>query len=79
LLEVELGTGRTHQIRAHFKAIDHPVLGDDRYGDPRRNHALDMPRLFLHAAKLSLPHHNGTVEAQAPLPADLAGVLAKLR
>jgi len=52
LLEIELGTGRKHQIRVHFSGLGHPVAGDKRYGagtDP-------LKRLALHAHKLSFPH-----------------------
>ena len=52
LLEVELGTGRKHQIRVHFSGLGHPVAGDKKYGavsDP-------LKRLALHAHKLSFPH-----------------------
>jgi len=52
LLRVRLETGRTHQIRAHLKAIGHPVLGDPEYGVP----GLGLPRQFLHAARLAFDH-----------------------
>jgi RluA family pseudouridine synthase len=60
LLEVELDTGRTHQIRAHLAAVGHPLLGDPRYGNPNKNawaretHGVARP--LLHAARLRLPH-----------------------
>jgi 23S rRNA pseudouridine1911/1915/1917 synthase len=53
LLEVRPVTGRTHQIRAHLAAIDHPVLGDPLYGAPA--HAADVPRLWLHAWRIRFP------------------------
>jgi len=55
LLEAELLTGRTHQIRVHLAHIGHPVLADDRYGDFELNRALrkkGLKRMFLHAARL---------------------------
>jgi len=63
LLEVELDTGRKHQIRAHLAAIGCPVVGDDRYGTR-------AARLCLHAFRLSLPHpeHGRRLELQAELP-----------
>ena len=54
LLTVELMTGRTHQIRVHAAAIDHPVAGDERYGNGVSPPGLK--RLFLHAATLAVPH-----------------------
>ena len=59
LLEAELLTGRTHQIRAHLAHLKHPVLGDERYGDFELNKALrkeGLKRMFLHAARLSFAH-----------------------
>ena len=77
LLEAELLTGRTHQIRVHLAHLGHPVLGDDRYGDFELNRALrkeSLKRMFLHAASIAF-RHPGTGEATtivSPLPADLA-------
>jgi len=81
LLEVRLVTGRTHQIRAHLAAIDHPVLGDPLYGAPSR--VADVPRLWLHALRLALPPKLAatlrvTREIECPLWADLAAHLARL-
>ena len=56
LLEAELLTGRTHQIRVHLAHLGHPVLGDDKYGDFELNKALrkqGLKRMFLHAARRS--------------------------
>lgn len=53
LLEVELITGRTHQIRAHFAHIGHPLLGDGKYGDNRINRETGYPRQALYARKLT--------------------------
>jgi 23S rRNA pseudouridine1911/1915/1917 synthase len=78
LVEAVLHTGRTHQIRAHFAAIGHPVVGDTLYGAPRilragtRNLAL-LDRNFLHAARIGFSHPSSGawVEVRAPLPKDL--------
>jgi 23S rRNA pseudouridine1911/1915/1917 synthase len=78
LVECNLETGRTHQIRVHLAAIGHPVVGDTRYG--RARPALDCPRPFLHAERLAFAHPI-TGEAMAfesALPDDLASVLATL-
>jgi 23S rRNA pseudouridine1911/1915/1917 synthase len=74
LLRVRLETGRTHQIRAHLKAIGHPVAGDPEYG---RAGALGLPRQFLHAERLAFAHPmtGAAIAAQSPLPSDLAAVL----
>jgi 23S rRNA pseudouridine1911/1915/1917 synthase len=75
LLEVRLDTGRTHQIRVHMTSIDHPVVGDVVYGAIRKD--LGAPRTFLHASRLEFAHPVGgeRLEVEAPLPADLIGVL----
>jgi 23S rRNA pseudouridine1911/1915/1917 synthase len=77
-LELELDTGRTHQIRVHLAAVGHPVLGDERYGGLRKSVGLSRP--FLHASRLAFTHPRTglVVEAVSPLPADLAGVLEML-
>lgn len=78
LVEAALHTGRTHQIRAHFAAIGHPVVGDTLYGAPRglRAGVRDLPLLhrnFLHAARLGFSHPSSGawVEVRAPLPREL--------
>ncbi len=78
LVNAELETGRTHQIRVHFAAIDHPVVGDGRYGGVRSG--LKMSRPFLHAQQLRFDHPVTGVPLQfeSPLPSDLEGVLRKL-
>jgi 23S rRNA pseudouridine1911/1915/1917 synthase len=78
LVEAVLHTGRTHQIRAHFAAIGHPVVGDTLYGAPRvlragtRNLPL-LERNFLHAARIGFSHPSSGawVEVRALLPRDL--------
>ena len=82
LLEAQLLTGRTHQIRVHLAHLKHPVLGDDKYGDFDLNKRLrkeGLNRMFLHAASLAFSHPlNGTpVRLESPLPADLAAFAAK--
>lgn len=77
LVSVQPVTGRTHQIRVHFSAIDHPVVGDRMYGYRRPRLGLD--RQFLHAWKLALELPSGAVrEFVAPLPADLRQILLDL-
>ena len=76
LLEAELLTGRTHQIRVHLAHLKHPVLGDDKYGDFELNKALrkvGLKRMFLHAARLGLDHPvtHERIQLESPLPADL--------
>lgn len=76
-LRCRLETGRTHQIRVHLEAIDHPVIGDDRYGNSPPTLGLDRP--FLHAETLGFSHPSTDewMEFASPLPADLADVLAR--
>ncbi|HYC37671.1 MAG TPA: RluA family pseudouridine synthase [Usitatibacter sp.] len=76
LLEAELLTGRTHQIRVHLAHLKHPVLGDDKYGDYELNKRLrkeGLKRMFLHAARLSFAHPltGERMVLEAPLPAEL--------
>src|SRR5215211_1680702 len=82
LLELDLVTGRTHQIRVHLEAIGHPVAGDPIYGtgtSRRGPHGLE--RLFLHAWRLELtsPSTGRVIRAEAPVPPELENVLAALR
>jgi 23S rRNA pseudouridine1911/1915/1917 synthase len=76
LLRIRLETGRTHQIRVHLAAIDLPVIGDTVYGVPERA----LGRQFLHATRLAFPHPftEEPVEAESPLPHELAAYLAEL-
>jgi 23S rRNA pseudouridine1911/1915/1917 synthase len=77
LLQVRLETGRMHQIRVHLAAIGLPVAGDPVYGVREPG----LERQFLHARRLAFPHPltGERVEAESPLPADLAGLLEVLR
>lgn len=79
LLEVDLLTGRTHQIRVHLAFIKHPVVGDRIYG--RRKQRIPCPRQFLHAHRLAFtqPTTGQRIEVESPLPDDLQGVLDQLR
>ncbi|MPZ52826.1 MAG: RluA family pseudouridine synthase [Acidimicrobiia bacterium] len=72
MVEVALETGRTHQIRVHMAAIDHPVIGDRVYGSGST--VRGMTRLFLHAHHLGLDHPmwDERLEIDSPLPGDLA-------
>jgi len=76
LLEAELLTGRTHQIRVHLAHLGHPVLGDDKYGDFELNKRLKhegLKRMFLHAAEVTFTHpaSGKRVTLRSPLPPDL--------
>jgi 23S rRNA pseudouridine1911/1915/1917 synthase len=77
-VEARLETGRTHQIRAHFAAIGHPLSGDTTYGGERR-HGLE--RQFLHAHRLAFEHPSTgeRMEFRSELPADLAAALEAAR
>ncbi|HKY41478.1 MAG TPA: RluA family pseudouridine synthase [Pyrinomonadaceae bacterium] len=86
LLDVELKTGRTHQIRVHLAWIKHPVVGDETYGagrdntiqDPRlRAQVRNLNRHFLHAEKLAFTHPktHELVKFESPLPPELADLI----
>jgi len=77
-VEVTLETGRTHQIRAHFGAIGHPLVGDSTYGGEAK---YDLGRQFLHAHRLAFAHpaSGAAMSFRSELPADLAAVLAAAR
>jgi 23S rRNA pseudouridine1911/1915/1917 synthase len=82
LLDVDLVTGRTHQIRVHLDAIGHPVAGDPLYGTGTSRRGPDgLERLFLHAWRLELnaPSDGRLIRAEAPLPVELERVLEGLR
>lgn len=85
LMEAGLHTGRTHQIRVHFSAIGHPVVGDTLYGAPRvakvGSRALPpLERNFLHAARIKFaqPRSGEMVDVRAPMPNELAHYLREL-
>lgn len=83
LVEVELKTGRTHQIRVHLAHLGFPLAGDDKYGDFTLNRELQktgLKRMFLHSAKLVLPHpiSGETLALESPLPSELESFVAKL-
>jgi 23S rRNA pseudouridine1911/1915/1917 synthase len=89
LLDVELKTGRTHQIRVHLAWLKHPVVGDETYGAGRDNTIQDaqirarvrnLGRHFLHAEKLAFTHPqtDERVEFSSPLPPELTGLLAEI-
>ncbi|MBI3977888.1 MAG: RluA family pseudouridine synthase [Chloroflexi bacterium] len=77
LVEAHPVTGRTHQIRVHFAAIGHPVVGDAVYGHPLAG----LHRHFLHAARLAfrLPSTQQWVAFESSLPPELQAVLERLR
>jgi 23S rRNA pseudouridine1911/1915/1917 synthase len=85
LLEVQLHTGRTHQIRVHFYALKHPVVGDTLYGAAAQLHVGNttlppLGRNFLHAAKIAFSHPRTgeRIEIRAPLPPELRDFLHTL-
>ena len=86
LMEAQIHTGRTHQVRVHFQFIGHPLVGDDTYG-ARQNARLKeltnyaAPRVMLHARELSFihPRSKKPVKFEAPLPKDFLAALKLLR
>jgi RluA family pseudouridine synthase len=84
LIDIALITGRTHQIRVQSSSRQHPLAGDDVYGDFEMNrrlrHQLGLKRLALHARQLTFKHPASGYQTTltAPLPPDLAGVVEKL-
>ncbi|TSA20790.1 MAG: RluA family pseudouridine synthase [Betaproteobacteria bacterium] len=84
LLEAELKTGRTHQIRVHLAALGHAIAGDTKYAEASANTHLKIQglrRMFLHAARLTLKHPltRQDLAFTAPLPDELAAFLKKLQ
>jgi 23S rRNA pseudouridine955/2504/2580 synthase len=80
LMEVDIPTGRTHQIRVHASFAGHPLLGDDKYGDRERNAELKqhgLKRTFLHAQSVAFewPGSGVPFHVSAPLPAELSAVI----
>jgi 23S rRNA pseudouridine955/2504/2580 synthase len=84
LLDISLGTGRTHQIRVHAAHAGHPIAGDDKYGDRERDAKLKpygLQRMFLHAQSLTF-QRKGVAKpftVSAPVPDDWQAVIDKLR
>ncbi|MFL6060890.1 MAG: RluA family pseudouridine synthase [Marmoricola sp.] len=82
LLEIQLETGRTHQIRVHMAALKHPCVGDLTYGaDPTLAKKLGLERQWLHAVRLGFTHPDSGehVEYASEYPDDLASALEKIR
>ncbi|MEJ5211718.1 MAG: RluA family pseudouridine synthase [Burkholderiales bacterium] len=84
LLDAELKTGRTHQIRVHLAHLGHPIAGDDKYGDFTLNRQLarqGLKRMFLHARSLAFEHpaSGERMVFEAPLPRELDTFLASLQ
>jgi 23S rRNA pseudouridine955/2504/2580 synthase len=84
LLEAELVTGRTHQLRVQLVHLGFPIAGDDKYGDFALNKALHkrgLKRMFLHSAETALHHPLTDVPLKliAPLPSELAKFLERLK
>ena len=83
MLEAQLKTGRTHQIRVHLAHLGFPIAGDDKYGDFARNKALmkqGLKRMFLHAYSIAFAHPltGEPMRLVAPLPKELESFIAKL-
>jgi 23S rRNA pseudouridine955/2504/2580 synthase len=83
LVEAELDTGRTHQIRVHAAHLGAPIAGDPKYGDPTLNahlRGLGLKRLFLHAATLTFraSQEGPEITVSAPLPSDLSALVSTL-
>jgi len=85
LVEADLHTGRTHQIRVHFSALAAPVVGDTLYGAPRQERVGNtvlpsLERNFLHAARVAFDHPRTSerVEFRAPLPSELQAYLRNI-
>jgi 23S rRNA pseudouridine1911/1915/1917 synthase len=86
LVEAQIHTGRTHQIRVHFQSLGHPVVGDETYG-AKQNKKLEeltgytAPRVLLHARELSFTHPRSKkmMRFEAPLPADFLEAVKRLK
>lgn len=83
LLELQLETGRQHQIRLHLEQLGHPILGERVYtADAEGDRARRAARVMLHAWRLSFPHPlrgRRIVRAEAPMPTDFSALLARLK
>ena len=77
LLEVDLETGRRHQIRVHLYHLGNPVMGDPLYGQERP--VGGAPRLMLHAHQIQIPYQGQTLNLTSQLPADFQSVLQSLK
>ena len=82
-VEARITTGRTHQIRVHAQQQNHPIAGDEKYGDPKFNAVMrkqGLKRLFLHAARIEffIESLNRTIRVQAPLDPALVKILQRL-
>jgi len=81
LLKVNIETGRTHQIRVHMQAIDHPIVADQKYGNQKTNQdfkKIGLKRQFLHAASLEFDFNNEHHLISTELPEELQKILDKL-
>jgi 23S rRNA pseudouridine1911/1915/1917 synthase len=80
LVEARPETGRTHQIRVHLSSAGAPLLGDPRYGGPRRVGEVAVPRVMLHASRLEIRHPatGAKMAFEAPVPADFAEMVRLL-
>jgi len=80
LLEVQILTGRTHQIRAHLNALNHPILGDPLYKQKNVKQKMDLNRTFLHSTILGFTDMNGQVqEFKSKIPAKLTTIIKNLK
>lgn len=84
LVEANLKTGKTHQIRVHLQSLNHPIAGDDKYGIDEENKklkALGLKRMFLHAAKLSFIHPitQAKLEINCPIEQSLLRFLNQIK
>jgi len=86
LMEAQIHTGRTHQVRVHFQFLGHPLVGDDTYGARQNARVKELtnyaaPRVMLHARELSFihPRTKKPVKFEAPLPEDFLAALKFLR
>jgi 23S rRNA pseudouridine1911/1915/1917 synthase len=88
LLDVQILTGRTHQVRVHLASLGHPVVGDTLYGAPGKLQIMSgpaseptLPRNFLHAENIAFrhPRTGETIQVSAPLPPELELFLARLK
>jgi 23S rRNA pseudouridine1911/1915/1917 synthase len=80
LLEVEMESGVTHQIRVHLAAIGHPIVGDALYGGEGREH-FGLDRHFLHAHGLEFfhPRDQRMIKAESELPLELKAIAGRVR